>query len=364
MRSAAQENITNEAIQRLREALQEVPFVKVLDIQLVQNSQGPDIIANVSTPDGLRRLMVEIKTGVSPHSLRWLAQELKSRFANLPDAVPVLIAPYLSERSQEVCRQFGISCLDLAGNVRLTFDQIFIERSGKPSPVPLRRLQRSLFSRRTTRMLRVLLENPSRRWYVQDLAKEAGISLGQVSNTKRLLGEQDLISQEGRRSFWLAKPEVLLRDWSAVYSSELNQTRFFYSMLPLSEIEERLADNCERQGIRYGLALFSGADRVAPFTSYSRASAFIEGQLEVVAESLDLKPVTSGANIALLSPYDDGVFYGLRDIEGIKVVSDIQLYLDLKNTIGRGEEAAEFLLERRILPRWQQEANQITPQEQ
>ncbi len=34
------------------------------------------------------------------------------------------------------------------------------------------------------------------------------------------------------------------------------------------------------------------------------------------------------------------------------VVSDIQLYLDLKGYMKRGEEAAEFLLERRLRKQW------------
>ena len=355
MPKVTQRTVVDEAARRLREVLQEVPFVELLDLQgetKEARRQSVDLIANVRTPVGLRRLLVEVKAEASPRMLRLMAQNLKARVANMPDAVGVLVAPFLSDRSQDICQQLGIGCIDLAGNMRLAFDQVFIERSGRPSPAPLRRLQRSLFSPRTTRVLRVLLENPSRRWYVRDLAREAGVSLGQVSNVKRLLTEQDLVSQEGRLSFWLAKPEALLRDWAQAYRPELNQARLFYAMLSVREVEERLAEECERRGIRYGLALFSGAERVAPFTSYTRASAFIDGQSDVIAEALDLKPVSSGANVALLAPYDQGVFYGLQDIGGMKVVSDIQLYLDLKSSKGRGEEAAEFLYERRIRPRW------------
>ena len=47
-----------------------------------------------------------------------------------------------------------------------------------------------------------------------------------------------------------------------------------------------------------------------------------------------------------------GVFYGSSKVNGIQVVSEIQLYLDLQGFRGRGEEAAEVLFERIIEKAW------------
>ena len=44
-------------------------------------------------------------------------------------------------------------------------------------------------------------------------------------------------------------------------------------------------------------------------------------------------------------PYDEGVFYGTRQLEGVKVASSVQLYVDLYNFAGRGEEASSKVLE-------------------
>jgi hypothetical protein len=52
----------------------------------------------------------------------------------------------------------------------------------------------------------------------------------------------------------------------------------------------------------------------------------------------------------LLQPYDDGVFYAASEIEGLQVVSPVQLYLDLSQTKGRGDEAANAILEEVIKP--------------
>ena len=59
------------------------------------------------------------------------------------------------------------------------------------------------------------------------------------------------------------------------------------------------------------------------------------------AESLDLRPVEMGGNGSIVLPYDEGVFYGASKVGGLKVVSKVQLYVDLFNYPARGEEAAE-----------------------
>lgn len=103
----------------------------------------------------------------------------------------------------------------------------------------------------------------------------------------------------------------------------------------------------------YGLALFSGASKVAPFVRFMRFFSYVEGNIEDLAAALQFKKVESGANVTLLQPYDEGVFYGLQNVNGINdVVSDIQLYLDLKGYKGRGEEAAQAIFDQRIKPKW------------
>ena len=54
----------------------------------------------------------------------------------------------------------------------------------------------------------------------------------------------------------------------------------------------------------------------------------------------------------LVTPYDDGVFYSSEKMHGVTVVSPVQLYVDLFNYPGRGQEAAEKLLET-ITKDWQ-----------
>ena len=360
------ERITGELVAaRLREFLEGVGFVKLVRIDQDATGTGPtaDLVVIVDTPAGQRRLILELKGDGLPRTLARAAETLRSRLNAMPDTYGMIAAPYITERGMAVCRRLGVGCIDAVGNGLITLGEIlYINRSGIPNPAPDRRRQRSLFTPRITRVLRVLLQGPQRRWYVRDLATEAGVVMSAVSRAKHLLRDQDLLGED-RREFWLGKPDELLQEWASAYSYEVNEVNEFYSILDIAQAEAEIGRECEARGIRYGLTLFSGAGRVAPFVRYNRASAFVAGRVEAVADSLGLKRVPSGANVILLRPYDEGVFYGLQIVEGVKVVSDVQLYLDLKAYKARGEEAADFLYERRIKPRWHPEPGATTPPE-
>jgi len=53
-------------------------------------------------------------------------------------------------------------------------------------------------------------------------------------------------------------------------------------------------------------------------------------------------------------PYDEGVFYGTRIVRGVRVVSNIQLFLDLYNVLPRGRKAASQILDL-VLKEWHEE---------
>ena len=73
--------------------------------------------------------------------------------------------------------------------------------------------------------------------------------------------------------------------------------------------------------------------------------------VEEISKDLGLHPTPRGGNIKLVLPYDEGVFYGSREVMGVEVVSNIQLYVDLYNYPARGEEAASKILDK-VLMEW------------
>ena len=66
-------------------------------------------------------------------------------------------------------------------------------------------------------------------------------------------------------------------------------------------------------------------------------------------KELDLRSAAQGANLVLMLPYyKHSVFYDSIEINGLHVVSDIQLYLDLYSYPVRGREQAAYLFDKRL----------------
>lgn len=202
--------------------------------------------------------------------------------------------------------------------------------------------------------MRVLLSYPYQPWKTVDLAKEAQVSLGMITQvSKKLIEEEWLIKT--RQGISLTQPESLLADWTSNYTIKRNTLNNYYSLKSPQELENEIAKTCDELKIPYALTGFSASNRLAPMVRGQRAMIYVANSIESVAEKVGLKPVESGANIILIQPYDDGVYWNASLVGNLQIANPIQVYLDLKKYPGRGEEAADFLHREVITPRWQQQ---------
>lgn len=348
-----EKNLKVSAKVRLDSVLSVIPIVEINKSETNVRIGGNmfDLAADLVVSGRPMKLVAEVESRAEPRYVRMAALELRSRAQAVENGFGLLVAPYISPRAVQICREAGVGCMDLSGNVFLSFGNIFIERSGMPNAFSEVRSLRSLFSPKTSRVLRAFLSDPSKGWQVEELSKAVGISLGLASKAKQALLAREWVREEGRRLV-LLEPLEMLNEWSDNYSYKKNRLYSFYSGLSEEALEEAVKTECEKSAYRYGLALFSGARRVAPFVRFPKTFAYVEGSIADIAGALGLKKVESGANVTLMEPYDGGVFQGLRELGGAKVVSDLQLYLDLRSYGARGEEAAQAILEQRLKPSW------------
>ena len=357
-----EKEIISKLKKNLRDLFESTNFIKVKEIKaevkglFPELQVKPDLIAEVQTRDKRKYLLVfEVKSAGQPRYTRMAASLLRNMIGNRRNWHGVFAATFISKESQQICRENGIGFIDLAGNCLFAFDNVYLSIEGRPNPYPSTRPLKSVFSTKSTRALRILLCNPRKEWFVKDLANEANISLGQASNIKQRLLGFEFIEETGSGKdlkFKLKNPESLLRKWSDNYSYRKNKIRNFYSLDDVRALENKMIDYFKENGISYGFTLTSGASRVAPFLRYNTIFAYVKDDIDRLTKDLNLKEVTSGPNVSILEPYDEGVLYGLQEFDGTNVVSDIQLYLDLKSYKGRGEEAAEFLYEQRLRKLW------------
>ncbi|MBM4146672.1 MAG: hypothetical protein FJ240_10460 [Nitrospira sp.] len=353
MKQITKKDLLKRARNSITSVLLDVTFLELKDFKtnVRINNKEVDLVLSTFISGKPAKFIIEVKSQGEPRLVRVAIAQLKEYLNGFKDSYGILVAPYLSDAGRQICKEAGMGCVDLAGNAFLCFKNVFIDRSGRPNPFAVTRLSKSVFSPKSSRILRVLLSDPSKKWYVEDLSKEADISIGLTSRVKQALLSEEWIKEENK-SFYLVKPEEVLNQWVNNYSYEKNSGFSFYSGLSEDQIETAIKQECEKRKYRYGLSLFSGARKIAPFVRFMRFFSYIDGNIENFVKALQMKKVETGANVTLLQPYDEGVFYGLQNINGINVVSDIQLYLDLKSYKGRGEEAAQTVFEQRIKTRW------------
>ena len=355
---ASEQQISREILKSLEEILTRIPGWVVLSTRqgVTLEAGRVDVDCTVQTPSGQLEMLIEVMSDGLPGTIRRVAPRLRSyrEAFSEAEALPVFAAPFVSDDGLDVCREEEIGCIDRAGNCFLPLPGAYVEIRGRKNPTPMRRSIRSLFSPKSSRIARVLLSDTARWWQVQEIAEVSGVSNGLVSRLKKRLLEEDLVVEQERK-IRVRSPRRMLDAWSGNYSYRRNTTGEFYTLSAPAEAEADIFAWCKEQEIRCALGLFSAAERLAPHVRMNRSFIFVDTDLNDAARSIGLKPVPSGSNVVLLQPYDDGVFLGVEEVGGLPVTSPVQTYLDLISYKGRGEEAADFLLEHVLEEEWEQQ---------
>jgi len=310
-----------------------------------------DIVLKVNIKGKEKILFCEVVGQGYPKQLREKAVQLLEITEQRKRGYPIIVAPYVSELGRETCKKMGVGFLDLSGNAYLDINSFYLEIEGKPNKFKVKRGLESLFMPKAERILRfhLLKTWPEGKWAgsYRDIAKDVSVSLGQVVKVNKKLDELGfwIEEQKGLKRLDRAK---LLDIWRDNYRFDKNKIFSFYSMKQIPEIEEKISEFCENKNILYALTLFSGANRLAPFTRYTIATSYYSGDIDELKKALDLKEVSTGANVQIVLPYDEGVYYKTEKVNSVIAANPVQIYLDLYNYKGRGREQAEFLRERVI----------------
>ncbi|MEA3328079.1 MAG: type IV toxin-antitoxin system AbiEi family antitoxin [Chloroflexota bacterium] len=335
----------------IEECLQGIPFLNFRELRRVEQigSYMPDLIYTIEGEGTKNQLVVEVKTLGEPRFAREAATQLNEYLDALPGAYGIFVSNYISPAAARICREKGIGFIDIAGNCFIQFDNVYIKKEGNPNPSPRKGYLRSLYSPKSERILRVLLDSDLREWKTEQLAQEADVSIGLVSKVKKLLEDKEWLASK-TIGFSLVDPLSLLEDWVRNYKFQRNEIKNYYSLLSLSEIETQISQRLT--GEKYCFTAFSAAARYSNVVRYRRAMVYVDTDFSRLEYELGLKRVGSGFNLSIIKPYDSGVFYGTEIKEGAAIGSPIQVYLDLMNVGSRGEEAASALFKEAIEVKW------------
>jgi hypothetical protein len=307
-----------------------------------------DLTLVVGSGKTARRILIECKSVGEPRYLAQAITQLTLATRRLSRAYPVVAAPYISPEGQRLCRDAGVGYLDLAGNAFLRFDGVLVDRRSTERPAREKSRLKRLFSPKSSRVLRVLLEQPKMEWTLARLADEAEISLRTAHLVINALEERAFVDKR-RGAIQVRQPGALLDLWGENYRVEEHRRLTHYSFIRNPrELAVKLASQAGTQKDHLALTLHSGAALVAPFVRSTDVHAYFRGDVERLVKAVDLRPVESGGNVHLLVPTDEGVFYRTRMVDHVPVVCNTQLYLDLLHYPARGREQAEELRRQKL----------------
>lgn len=303
-----------------------------------------------------RTVPVRIVTRASgyPRDVREAVWQAQQRL--ISNETLLVRAPALTASSREWLQKEGIAYLDGQGNLFLAADGIYLFRESSAKAVKSSDPgETNIFRGRAMQTLHALLHAPERSWHVTDLAEEAGVAPGTALKVCESLERMLLMERQGRGPQSLRrvpKPGALLDAWAEKHRLESYSIHRYYRwMKDLNELAVAIGEAAEQQGASYAVTLMLAAMHRAPFVTQTEQIALLlpgSADLKRLSSDSQLQAVDEGYNVLLLTTRTEGPLMYRQKQDNLWLASDIQLYLDLKASPGRGREQAEHLRRERI----------------
>jgi len=352
-------DLTNKIAEKVKEVLEKSPAIKIVDITIMENFF--DLVVRLRA--GRQRWRILIKAS-SQEEIRYQPDTIEKIIFRLllepPSTYCVIAAFYIGPKEGKICEESGLGYIDLQGNYLFSFGSIFMERRVSEKPKIPEEIFKSIFSLKSSRIIRVILEakrtaEPTP-LTLRNISEQANVSLGLVHDVVSKL--MDLGYVEKRREqkgLKIIRPTELLDEWVKRYNLYQNGVTGFYFDKDLMSEQDDFIRYCESRGEKYAFTFTWAASQIMLSTKPTQISTYFSGDIDILEETLGLKKITTGANLIVILPKDESVYYKSLLYSGyVKIVSPIQLYLDLstfskeKRTEWEYQKAMENIRKRHI----------------
>jgi hypothetical protein len=331
-------------------ALQAIPRLQVKNPvpQAGDASNQPDFILPLVYDGKKFKVVVECKSSGEPSVLRRSAAWLHNLVANHTYDYALIVAPFISRDGAQICRDLGIGFVDHSGNCLLNLNGLYVERTGNVNKFKKPREIQSLFSPKSSRVIRCLLSDPKRSWTLKGLTTETGVSIGLIHRIATGL-ENNFFAKKELRAFKLEDPARLLEAWREEYFRRAPKwTRYVIKTAAIKDALGKVKTAATHHGVRYAFTGPSGASLISSYLAVTAVHLYVDVLREEFLEEIKADQVSSEGNMLIRVVEQENEFIGSRQVKGFYVVSDLQLYLDLWAMGGRGQEAAEELRRERL----------------
>lgn len=357
-----------------------------LDVFLVKrevkiDDKKVDIV--VKTKDN-ERILIEVKSSGEPSFIFKAVSQLKYYKTDEIDYLMIAV-PKITEKGKAICKSFDVGYMDMQGSVFMKFKDKLIDK-GASYRIPdrfkkERKRVKKVFSRDSLRFFIVMLNNPDK-WFTQEeLSAKTGVSKGYINRILKtlesgvkadsnvLVVESPRIKQKmgnlpgvitiaqarwkaGKKilEYKIANPSKLLDVISSQYEFSKNKVVSLYSFeKDTYKLMRKISQKSKELKLDYALTMHSGASQIAPFVRFEDVYFYVRNEdIPKWIEALDLKQTELGGNVFLVAPQDEWILNQIQVANNLKIINNIQLYMDLVNYPKRGKEQAEFLRKEKL----------------
>lgn len=302
-----------------------------------------DLLIDLTSPDGTRTTLAVVARGsMEPRDVERVPGRARSLRAQAGEVPVLIVAPWLSGRTQELLAAEGVNFLDLTGNalVRLDNPTVFIQTVGAArNPAPPARGPASIRGAKAARLVRLLADvRPP--YGVRELAAAAELTAGYVSRLLDALDRDALIDRGRRGVVEDVDVSALLRAWAGTYDVFRREAvSTFVAANGAAGALERLADVSSGTVVTGSFA----AVRLAPVAAPSMLVAYCQDTVATAA-ALDLLVADEGANVTLLRPFDAVVGVRTSTVDGVAYAAPSQVVVDCLTGNGRMPAEGEALM--------------------
>jgi len=301
-----------------------------------------DAVLDITAPDGAKaRVSVEAKSELAPRAVA----DVKVQLSAYPSEPGLVVAPFLTRSTRDRLRAENLNFIDLTGNVRLVLARpgLYVETQGADrDPSPKRQPGRSLRGAKAARIVRALCDFPPP-FPISKLADQAKVDISYASRLVEWLSREALLERRPRGPVESVDKAAVIRRWAQDYEVlTSNDARGYLDPRGVENVVRALSASAIRDD--YALTGSVAANRIAPIAPVRLAMLYVK-DVESAAAALKLRPTETGANVMLLTPFDDVVFERTWTDRNLRIVAASQAAVDLLTSPGRAPSEGEAILE-------------------
>jgi hypothetical protein len=305
------------------------------------------------------QLLVEAKREAFPRDVRETVWQLRNYLAHMPPAdreiLPFFIARAISPGARDILREEGVGFYDLGGSLFIPASRAFVYVD-RPVPKKNAKIFDSVFQGQKARVVQAVFDRRSEWLSVKELAESTEVSPATASATLTEMERREWLDVEGAGPSKLRRlrsAKALVDAWTRYITDQKppRVVRYYVPGGSALELAQRLDRACQDADAAYAVTAEAAAQLYAPYlSSISQVKCRIEPgrRQEEALDALNARPVSEGWNLGLIETRARGEVTVAECIDGVRLASPLQVYLDLLQGSGRSREMAAHLRAERL----------------